>query len=92
MKVKLHSLRHLSRIGAYIREYDCRGRFLCHAASDVLDGAVYRSEIDELIRKRLIRVIHDGAGLPDDPLCGGEWTVHLTERAIKLFWPKRRHP
>ena len=91
--IRLESVRLLCDIDRYIREFDKPGydrRWLPSAASDVLDGAVDREEIDDLIRRRLLTVIHDGETDEygtSDSLCGNGWTVHLTERAIKAFWP-----
>lgn len=88
VKLSLRSIRILSRIDEYIRQYNVRGDNLPGAASDELDGAVFRFEVDELIRKRLLAVIRDRRGYGDDP--GESYTLYLTPRAIRMFWPERK--
>lgn len=91
-KVDIASLRWLDAIDRYIRQYDIRGRTLPEAASDVLDGWAIRDELDDLVRRRLLTVVRYRAferDLPPSCLCGSDWSVHLTPRAIQTFWPKR---
>ena len=87
----IRSLPILCKIDEYIRHYDIRGVVLRDAAADVLDGAVTRRELDDLIRRRLLTVVPyeagQGLGFGDD--CGSKWSVNLTERAIGAFWPAR---
>lgn len=56
-------------------------------ASDVLDSGTYRHELDDLIRRRFLAV--SPAEGPRGPLCGQGWTVDLTQRAMRTFWPHR---
>ena len=86
-RVKFHSLLLLCRIDEYIRQYDVRGRNLACSASDVMDDAVFNHEITDLIRRKLLTVIRYGDYRGNS--CGSSWTVHLTERAVRLFWPDR---
>ena len=86
-KMKLHSLLLLSEIDRYIRAYDVHGYNLISAASDVLDSAVFRHEIDDLLRRRLVCIIKDGCGDGVDP--GDGYTLHLTSRAVTAFWAAR---
>jgi hypothetical protein len=90
-RLKLHSAELLCEIDRYIRDYKIHGDSLKHAASDVLDGAVFRYQITELIRKKLIRIIVDCPPRRVDDECGSSWTVHLTPMSMKYFWPDRRN-
>lgn len=89
-RIKAESMQYLVKIDEYIREYDLRGEALLNAASDELDGAVYREEIDDLVRRKLLSVIKfTDEIIWDGHICGYRWTVVLTPRAINLFWPAR---
>jgi hypothetical protein len=85
-RVKLHSFRLLCQIDSFIRRYDVKGNKLPTVASGVLDGAVSRHEVDELIRKGLLRIVRDGNGHGDP---GEGYTLYLTEKAMGAFWPRR---
>lgn len=91
-RISPKSAQYLARIARYIQQFDIRGAALAEAASDELDGLVYRYEIDELVRRRLLSIVplepdlHFGG---QDSLAGQNWTVSLTQRAINLFWPDR---
>lgn len=96
-KIKLASLKYLCEIDRYIQQYKPERRYLQNSASDVLDGAVDREEIDDLVRRRLLSVIHyhDDEDWQPIGLCGSSWSVHLTDRAIQCFWPtvgRRKNP
>lgn len=88
-KIKLESVRHLLEIDEYIRQYDLRGRNLESSASDVLDGSVFREEIEDLINRKLLTLIVEESTYYNNRMCGTSWTVHLTPRAMKAFWPAR---
>lgn len=90
MKLEWGSVKILCEIDRYIRQADIRGEFLCTAASDVTDGAYFRHEVGELIRKRLLCVIRDGCGGGSNGDPGDQYTLHLTERAMSHFWGDRR--
>lgn len=93
VRMRPHSYALLCAVDDYIRKHDLRGEILSHAASDVLDGAVTRTEIDDLVRRRLLDIYRDGGGPPGDPEnCGTGWTVGLTERAMRALWPDRAQP
>lgn len=84
----------LVAVDAYVRRYDIRGASLPAAASDVFDGWLVRDELEPLIRRRLLTIVHDRFG-PHDAgigLCGSGYTVYLTARAIACFWPGRSAP
>lgn len=91
-RMALHSIRLMSEIHSYIRQYDIRGDALPAAASDVLDGAVFNREISDLIRRRYLTVVSYDGELDFQDHCGGSWTVYLTDRSIRLFWPSRVLP
>lgn len=67
------------------------GHNLEQAFSDVHDSGVYREEVSALIRKRLLAVIplSEPPGPRDycTSLMGYHWTVDLTDRAMRIFWP-----
>lgn len=84
------SYRLLMDIDRYIRRYDVRGRGLPYTASDALDGGVNRSDVDELVRRRLLAIVPLAHGRHNvDDLCGTSWTVELSARAIQLLWHER---
>lgn len=93
IRINERSLFWLREIDEFIRECDlCGERLRDHAASDVLDGYATRSELDDLIRRRLLTVIHydDDESPPiRRELCGSTWSVDLTERAVRALWPHR---
>jgi hypothetical protein len=93
-RINANSAPILLRIDEYIRQYNLRGRALFNAASDTLDGHSTRRELDDLISRRLLSVERfDGyevTGSPEDSrLCGHFFSVSLTERAMRAFWPSR---
>lgn len=90
-RMALHSVRLLAEIDNYIRSYNIRGESLTWAASDVLDGAVFNHEIEDLIRRRYLRVVREWRS-PCRDHCGDSWTVRLSARAMRLFWPARMIP
>lgn len=88
------------KIDACIREYNIRGPFerFRDVASDALDSSALRSELDDLIRRRMLTVVRHGFddSLGRDPLrdqdsrfCGAGWSVDPTPRMIQTFWPDR---
>lgn len=83
----------LVEIDAYIRRYNLCGDDLRNAASDVCDGAVVRSDLDELVSKRWLVVEgYPADANPDFALCGDlhrYWTVRLHQNAMKRCWPGR---
>ncbi|MFK4705560.1 hypothetical protein ABIC83_002399 [Roseateles asaccharophilus] len=86
------SLNFLSRIEGYVAQNDLRGEDLPSAASDVLDCLAIRSELDELIDRRLLSVVKLARGdtiWPGDSCGGTRYTVDLTKNAVRLFWPDR---
>jgi hypothetical protein len=99
-RIRLCSVKWLAAIDEHVRHCNIVGgigRFV-DIASDVLDGWALRSELDDLIRRRLLVVVHygfDDSMGPDllryrDPdLCGTSWSVNPTEKMIRLFWPER---
>lgn len=81
------------------RMRECPPAYADHVASDVLSGAAYRSEIDDLIRRRMLTMdaipagerpphVHRGPPRSHD-LCGSTFDVTLTERALRTFWPHK---
>lgn len=98
--IRVSSVKWVAAIDAHIRHCNIRGPFsrFIDVAADVLDGWALRSELDDLIRRRLLVIVHygfDDSTGPDlrrhsDPaLCGTSWSVNPTERMIRLFWLKR---
>lgn len=96
IRVALSSCWILGEIDACIRRYDVRGpveRFH-DVASDALDGLVTRQEVDDLVRRRLLEIVHYskaevGGELWQTDLCGGRWSVNMTEKMIRGLWPDR---
>jgi hypothetical protein len=75
----------LERIARYIQNSGLEGKALKNAASDELDGSVTRRELDDLIRRKLLRVWRERSGSVDpESICGRTWTVTLTPRSIPL--------
>ena len=80
----------------HISENSLRGStMLREAASDVFDGGVYLIDVDELRRRRWIRIVpvsngHDATADRREQLCGTSWTAELTERAVLKFWSDRK--
>lgn len=96
IEMSTESLNLIKAIGHFIEQHDIRGAELPNAASDVLDGAVVRCEVEDLVRRKLLRIVNlDGIAADPDELCGSKpwfgtnWTVELTQRAIQVLWPER---
>lgn len=96
LEMSTESLNLIKRIDHYIEQHDIRGADLPHAASDVLDGLVVRCEVEDLVRRKLLRIVNlDGVAAGLDELCGSKpwwgtnWTVELTQRAVQVLWPAR---
>jgi hypothetical protein len=87
-KIRASSAKWFNEIDRYIRQYNLQGEMVTHAASDVLDGWATREELTDLIKGRLLRVIRFSRDR--DSICGGSWTVGLTDKAIRIFWPDRQ--
>lgn len=79
----------LVAIDEYIRRYDMHGLSMASAASDVLDGWVGYDEISPLIARRWLSMQRYTNSWPSDPMCGFHFSVRLTKRAMRLFWPER---
>lgn len=93
-RVRPESLIVLARIARYIEQYQLKGDALKQAASNELDGSVTRAELDDLIRRKLLRVWRDRSGSVDpNSICGRSWTVRLTPRSTPLVvappWKQR---
>lgn len=67
-------------------------------ASDLFDGSRMRDELDDLVRRGFLVVVHYGFddSMGRDPLrdrdpkiCGTGWTVEATPKLIETFWPAR---
>ena len=92
LRIRPESLPWLAKVDEHIRMFDMRGvDSLKHAASDALDGAVYASELDDLRRRGLIRIVRDHRYADLSQLAGfaGAWSAQLTERAMCFLWPDR---
>lgn len=83
--------RWLDAVDAYVRRYNCRGSTLLSAASDVWDGWLLRAEVEPLVRQRLLYIIPIPADERSGSIgaLGDRVTVQFTDRAARLFWPRR---
>lgn len=61
-------------------------------ACDALDGYATRKDVSELVRKRILTMIHCGRSeyknepiKPDWKICGYDWTVKFTDLGLDLF-------
>ena len=100
LRINAKSLKWLIAIDEHIRQCNIRGpldRFR-DAAADVLDGWALRSELKELIDRKLLKVVRHGYddSMGRDPLrssdpklCGTWWSVNPRKRLIRALWPKR---
>lgn len=99
-RIKASSARWVCYIDEHIRSCNLRGPFssFVDAAADPLDGAAFRSELRDLIDRRMLKVIEygydDTKGRDphrgrDPNLCGTWWSVNPTEKMIRAFWPDR---
>jgi hypothetical protein len=100
LRINASSAKWLDEMDRHVRTCDIRGpidRFR-DVAADPIDGAAYREDLDDLIRRRLLRVVpydfDDSMGR--DPyrdmcqrLCGSSWSVDPTPRLIRALWPDR---
>jgi hypothetical protein len=94
LRVKAADIQYLSAVDHYIKQYNIRGPNLESAPSDVLDGAVYRDEIDSLVRRRIFYVVRFRKPFSEmnDNLCGSCWTIGFTRRAIRRLYANRARP
>lgn len=79
------------KVDDYIRRYGRDPVGLEQAFSDVHDGGLYLKEVQRLFRKRLLTKIRTEPPGPrewDSGLMGYLWTVDMTDRAMRIFWPK----
>ena len=102
-RISAKSVEILRQIDRYVRQCNMRGGMLRFhgAAADVCDGLFTRAELDDLIRRRFLDMVHytrSEAGLPEEwaekaiwsgSICGRLWSVNPTERMIRTFWPDR---
>lgn len=103
IRISAKSVWILDRIDQHVRCCNIRGpidRFR-DIAADPLDSLALRSELDDLIRRRLLTVIDYGFDdtlgrdiMRDAPrdLCGTSWSVNPTERLILALWRDRVKP
>lgn len=93
-RIRASSVRWIVAIDRYIRRINLRGPNLYHAASDELDGHASREELMDLLRRRYLNLIpHEPSDrFGDGTICGSRWTVALTDRAMRIFWPDRMDP
>lgn len=99
-RLRVSSARWIWAIHENIVACKIRGRLdrFHDVAADVLDGRAIRKELDDLIRRGMLKVVRHGFddSLGRDPLrdsepllCGVGWSVNPTERLIRTFWPDR---
>lgn len=94
-KLDAQSYALLRQIDAHIRRYDLRGRRCLEAsAGEALAGGPTRSEIDGLVRTRLVEVVRQcKLGIPLEGKAGqGDWTLRLSVKAMSWFWQDRMDP
>ena len=92
LRMSARAARIMANVDHYIRQYDIKGNRLSDAASDELDGAVTRDEVDELVRRRLLRIVKFDNKCGQSEACGSNWTVAQTDRAMTKLWPERMAP
>lgn len=95
-KLQPHSVVILGEIDKYIcRHRVCEFMAVQDAPSDVLDGLAYRDEIDDPVRKGLLRIVRydrrDWMPVSDPRMCGDRWTVAFTPYAMKALYPNVAH-
>ena len=92
-RIRASSLPWLTAIDDAIRRHDIRGESLYQTASDVLDGWAERRELVDLCRRRLLTIVRnelcDIVADRGREICGNYYSVLLTDRAIRAFWPDR---
>jgi hypothetical protein len=100
IRISAGSIWILDRIDQHIRYCNIRGpiKEFIDVAADPLDGLVLRSELGDLIRRRLLTIVDygfdDSMGRDimrdsDPRLCGTSWSVNPTNRLILALWPDR---
>lgn len=103
IRINAKSIWLLDEIDKHVRYCNIRGpldRFR-DIAADPLDGLALKSELSDLIRRRLLTVIdygfddslgRDPSRARDPDLCGTSWSVNPTERLIVALWSDRIQP
>jgi hypothetical protein len=97
IRITAKSLPWLIAIDDHVRQCRIRGRLdrFRDVAADVLDGWAMRSELADLLRRRLLAIVEygfddslgpDPARSSDPQLCGAGWSVNPTERLIRALW------
>jgi hypothetical protein len=100
IRITARSIRVLCDMDRHVRACDIRGSVAAFVdvAADPLDGAYFKEELADLIKRRLLRVVEYGFddSMGPDPhrgrdqrLCGTSWSVNPTERLIRALWPSR---
>jgi hypothetical protein len=100
IRIRSSSCRWLNAIHDHVVRCDIVGpvdRFR-DVAADVLDGWAVRTELSDLLRRRLLYLVEYGFddSMGRDPsrdrdpdLCGTSWSVNPSERLIRALWPDR---
>lgn len=100
IRIRASSVPILLAIDQSIRSCNIRGpieRFR-DVAADSLDGLVLRCELDDLVRRGLLKIVHQGFddSMGRDPrrandpaLCGTSWSVDPSEKLIRALWSDR---
>ena len=94
------SVKWLDAIDEHVNRYNIVGHIdrFTDIASDTLDGWALRRELEDLIHRGLLVVVHQGFddSMGRDPLryadprlCGTSWSVNPTEKMVRLLWPQR---
>lgn len=102
LRIGAASARWIDDMDRHVRACDIRGPIdsFRDVAADPIDGHASRSDLDDLIRRRLLRVVHYGFddSMGRDPCrdmqpdtCGSSWTVEPTPKLIRALWPDRLH-
>ena len=81
--------RYFDEVHQDIKRWGRHHSALEQAFCDTHDGGLYEHEVEPLIRKRLLtKVPMEECDKREGCLLGCRWSVFLTPRAMRWFWPE----
>lgn len=96
-KISTRSVNVVCKLDKDVRRFNVRGSMQRwhDVAADSLDGHFYRHELSDLVKRRMLDMVFYNKSETNvyergaHSLCGTGWSVNITPKMIKTFWPER---